>query len=331
VSLAALIAFLLGGALTAYAVFGGADLGAGILALLAREQEEERDAIAAAIGPVWEANHVWLIFSITILFSAFPAAFGALGTELLAPLTVALLAIVARSVAFGVRDTPGVSGRARGLVGRVFGAASFVAAFAFGAVAGGLVQVSSSPRLGSARIPQVPWSGPFALLIGALAAAICAQLASTFVAVKLVSSRQHRLAERFRARGLQSGTVTFLLSLAAPALAAAAAGGLWHRLVGPALPVVIVGEAAVVVSLLALRRRRYRLARGCTAVTAVALLWGWFIAQAPHLIGRQLTFHAAAATHAALFAIAIASAVVLVLVLPATYALFALFAQPERT
>ena len=95
-SLPALIAIVLGVSLTVYGLFAGADFGAGILDLLAGSRDAERDTIAATIGPVWEANHVWLIFSITLLFSAFPTAFSALGTALLAPLTITLLAIPAR-------------------------------------------------------------------------------------------------------------------------------------------------------------------------------------------------------------------------------------------
>ena len=120
-SLPALIAILLGLSLTAYALFAGADFGAGILDLLAGSRDAERRAIAATIGPVWEANHVWLIFSITLLFSAFPAAFSALGTALLAPLTIALLAIVLRSVALGLRASPGTTVRVHAMLSRLFG------------------------------------------------------------------------------------------------------------------------------------------------------------------------------------------------------------------
>src|SRR6201989_2165255 len=141
-SLPALIALILGLSLTAYALFAGADFGAGILDLLARHRDAERRAIAATIGPVWEANHVWLIFSITILFSAFPAAFSALGTALLAPFTVALLAIVLRSAALGLRSNPGAQARSQLVLGRLFGWASIVAPFAFGTVAGGLAVAS---------------------------------------------------------------------------------------------------------------------------------------------------------------------------------------------
>src|SRR6202012_834290 len=106
-SLPALIAIGLGFALTAYAVLAGADFGAGILDLISGHSPEQRSALAHTIGPLWEANHVWLIFSITILFSAFPIGFAALGTVLLAPFTLALLAIVLRSAALGLRSNPG--------------------------------------------------------------------------------------------------------------------------------------------------------------------------------------------------------------------------------
>ncbi|OAI39436.1 hypothetical protein AYO39_02860 [Actinobacteria bacterium SCGC AG-212-D09] len=328
-SLPALIAVLLGVSLTAYALFAGADFGGGILDLLSGNRGEDREAIAATIGPVWEANHVWLIFSITILFSAFPVAFSALGTALLAPLTIALLAIVLRSVALGLRASPRGPGRSQVLLSRLFGAASLVAPFAFGVVAGGLAQVSSSRALGAAAVPDIPWTSTFALTTGALAAVLCAQLAACFVALRLSASDDPRLAEQFRRRGLQSGACVLLLGLVAPAIAATAAPSVWHRLIGPALPLVLVGLAAAALSPLALSRRRYALARGACLVTGAAVLWGWFVSQGPHLIGTRLTIHTAAATHAALISIAVAGGLVLLLVLPAMYLLFAVFARPE--
>ena len=235
-SLPALIAVVLGVSLTAYALFAGADFGAGILDLVIGNRDAERGAIAATIGPVWEANHVWLIFSITILFSAFPAAFSALGTALLAPLTIALLVIVLRSAALGLRARPGTTARARARLSRLFGAASLVAPFMFGTVAGALAAVSSSPRLGVPPVPHIPWTGAFALATGALAAALCAQLAASFVALGAVRSGELRLAEHFRVRGLQSGACVLLLALAAPLVATATApaastrrSGRWGR------------------------------------------------------------------------------------------------------
>jgi cytochrome d ubiquinol oxidase subunit II len=329
VSLPALIAVLLGVSLTAYALFAGADFGAGILDLLAGSRDAERQAIAATIGPVWEANHVWLIFSITILFSAFPAAFSALGTALLAPLTIALLAIVLRSAALGLRASPGTPARARAMLSRLFGAASLIAPFMFGAVAGALAAVSSSTPLGAPPVPSIPWTGAFALIIGALATALCAQLAASFVALGMVRTGESRLAEHFRVRGLQSGAWVLVLALAALPVAAASAPAVWHRLVGEALPLVIVGLGAGAMAVLASWRRRYLLARGACLLTGATVLWGWFVSQAPNLIGARLTIHSAAATHAALVSMAIAGGVVLLLVLPAMYLLFSVFSRPE--
>jgi cytochrome bd ubiquinol oxidase subunit II len=329
VSLPALIAILLGVSLTAYALFAGADFGAGILDLLAGSRDAERGAIAATIGPVWEANHVWLIFSITLLFSAFPAAFSALGTALLAPLTIALLAIVLRSAALGLRASPGTPARARAMLSRLFGAASLLAPFMFGIVAGALAAVSSSPRPGASPVPHIPWTGAFALTTGGLAVALCAQLAAGFVALGAVRSGEPRLAEHFRTRGVQSGACVLLFALASPLVAAATAPAVWHRLIGPALPLVLVGLGAGAMSLLATWRRRYLLARAASLSTGAAILWGWFVSQAPRLIGPHLTIHSAAATPAALVSIAIAAGVVLLLVLPAMYLLFNVFARPE--
>jgi cytochrome bd-type quinol oxidase subunit 2 len=166
-------------------------------------------------------------------------------------------------------------------------------------------------------------------VIGALAAALCAQLAASFTALGMVRSGEERLAERFRLRGIQSGACVLLLSLAAPAVAATTAPAVWQRLSGPALPIVIIGLAAAAMSLLANWQRRYLLARGASLLTGAAVLWGWFVSQAPHLIGTRLTIHTAAATHSALVSIAVAGGAVLLLVLPAMYLLFAVFARPE--
>lgn len=332
-SLAAVIAVGLGFVLTAYAILAGGDFGAGILDLASRKSPMQRDAIARTIGPLWEANHVWLIFAITITFSAFPAGFAALGTALLVPLTLAVMAIVVRGVAFGLRaEASGDGARSAGPLGLVFGVGSIAAPFLFGASAGALAQVSSSQH-GATTIPSLPWTGLFAGSVGLFAVALCAHLAASFVAHRLERGGQPRLAEHFRRRGLQTGT--WLLALSALSMLAAAwkAPALWHQLSTTALPLLVVGLLATVVSLIALVRRRYLIARGATALAAGAIVWGWLIAQSPRLIGARLTIHTAAATPPALTALAIAGAAVLIAVLPAFYLLYALFARqsPEVT
>ncbi|HEY8769130.1 MAG TPA: cytochrome d ubiquinol oxidase subunit II [Thermoleophilaceae bacterium] len=326
-----LIAIGLGLSLTAYAVFAGADFGAGILDLTFGNSPEQRTAIARTIGPLWEANHVWLIFSITILFSAFPIAFAALGTALLAPFTLALLAIVVRGVAFGLRAEPGGQARSERLLGRAFGAGSVAAPLLFGASAAALAQETSSAH-GAASAPSLPWTGLFAGTAGLLAVALCAHLAASFMTLRLQRAGQPASTERFRRRGLQTGASVLALSLLALIVAAWKAPALWHRLSTAALPMLVIGLLATLISLYALVRRRYPLARGATMLAAAAIVWGWIIAQSPRLIGT-LTVHTAAATHAALTALAIAGGAVLVAVLPAFYLLYVLFGRlsPEVT
>jgi cytochrome bd ubiquinol oxidase subunit II len=316
-SLPALLALLLGLSLTAYALLAGADFGAGILDLLAGRRSPDRSVIANAIGPIWEANHVWLIFSITILFSAFPAAFSALGTGLLAPVTIALLAIGLRGAAWGLRSGQDTSSRAYVRLSRLFGVASLVAPLLLGAVAGGLAEVSSSTAIDQGGSLSIPWTGGFAITSGLLAVCLCVQLAATFLAARLQRGRQVGAAERFRRRALQSGLSVSVISIAGLAIAASSAPTLADRLMTAALPIVVAGFAALGLSLVTLARRRYRVARGATLVSAALLVWGWFIAQSPRLIGPRFTIASSAASHAALVAVAIALGVVLIAVIPA--------------
>ena len=328
-SLAALIAIGLGFTVTAYAVLAGADFGAGILDLTAGQSSQQRAAIARTIGPLWEANHVWLIFAITVLFSAFPTGFAALGTALLAPFTLALMAIVVRGVAFGLRSeasghqTPGAT-----LLDWAFGAGSVAAVLLFGASAGALAQVSSSAR-GPATVTSLPWTGLFAITVGLLAVALCAHLAATFMTHRLKRTGQPGLAQRLRRRGLHTGASVLSLSVLALVVAAWKAPALWHRLSTAALPLLVIGILATVASIYALGRRSDAFARGAATLMMAAVVWGWLIAQSPRLIGSRLTITNAAATHPALTALAIAGAAVLVAVLPAFYLLYVLFGRPS--
>jgi cytochrome d ubiquinol oxidase subunit II len=327
-SQADLIAIGLGVALTAYAVFAGADFGGGVLDFTFGHDAEARIALARAIGPLWEAHHVWLIFSITILFSAFPTGFAALGTVLLAPLTLALMAIVVRGVSFGLRANAGGQSRSDTLLGRAFGIASVAAPLLLGASAAAVAQVSgSAPPSGTPL--SVPWTGLFAGLSGLLAVALCAHLAATVMANRLQHTRQTRLAECFRRRGLQTGTALLGLSVLGLLAAAWKAPSLWDRLSGTALPLLALGLIATAASLLGLARRRYLMARVATMLATGAIVWGWLVAQSPRLLGTRLTIHTAAATAPALTALLIAGAVVLIAVLPAFYLLYVLFASPS--
>jgi cytochrome bd ubiquinol oxidase subunit II len=325
--LALALATLLGLSITAYAIFAGADFGAGILDLFACARRSERAVIADTIGPLWEANHVWLIFSITLLFSAFPAAFAALGTALLAPLTVTLVALVFRAAALGLRSSGELQAPRGWRLSRLFGAASVTAPFLFGAVAGGVAQVSSSGSPGATVAPTVPWLSVFALITGALAVTLCTQLAASLLALRMTRAGRAKLASRFRRSGLQSSAAAVALSALALSAANWKAPALSHRLLGPALPMIVIGFVATATSALGFSLRSYRLARGATMLSVAAVIWGWILAQSPHLIG-SLTIHTAAASHAALTAVVLAVGVTLVTVLPAMFLLFGVSARP---
>ncbi len=208
------------------------------------------------------------------------------------------------------------------------GLASLIAPFAFGTIAGGLAEASFTVPSRGTEASAIPWSSPFTLVVGVLAVAVCAQLAAGFVTLRCTSSGQPAAAERFCARALRSAVAVLLLMLLALMVAALSAPALWHRLVGVALPAVVGGLAAETLALVALARRSHRVAHAAGVGSAVLLLWGWFIAQAPHIAGPRLTLHTAAAAHPALVAAALAVGAVLVVVIPAFLFLFTLFSRP---
>ena len=240
-----------------------------------------------------------------------------------------LLAIVARGAAFGLRSSLDGQTGPHVQLSRLFGAASALAPLAFGLVAGGLAQASSVRSV--ARGPaSVPWTSPFAIVVGLLAICLCVQLAATFMAGRLAAGGRGELAERFRARALQAGAGSLLLAVGGLIVADADAPGLFARLTHAALPLVVLALACLVLSLLAMLSRRHAVARAGSLLAGAALVWGWFVAQSPHLVGPLLTIHTAAATRPALIAVAIACGAVLLGVIPAMFLLYSMFARPSQ-
>ena len=298
--------------LTAYAVLGGADFGAGVLHLLApagRRGARRQRAIARAMGPVWEANHVWLIFFLTGLLTVFPAAFSALGAALLVPATLALAGIVVRGAAFAFGGGLGPADRARRPVQIAFGVASAATPVLFGAAAAGLARqrlaVDAGGRVRSGGGAAL-WIGPFQLEVGLLALAACAALGAAVLTVASGRAGERGLARAVRAQAVRATAATAALAVAGIALAAVAARPLFDGLAGRALPAVLVAAAAFAVALGALRRERDHLARGALVVAVAGLVWGWGLAQFPRLVGRDVTVASAAAAPAELHAVAIA-------------------------
>ena len=313
------LALVMLGALALYAVLGGADFGGGVWDLLARGPRApgERRLIERAMAPVWEANHVWLILVIVLLFSAFPPAFAALGMRLHAPLVLALVGIVLRGSAFVFRQYGG-GGPAARRWGHVFAAASAATPLFFGLV---LAAVTS----GSGR-----WLGWFPVAVGALAVALCAYLAAVYLTGE-PDGADH--AEDFRRRAVRAWLAVCALAGLAALAAAAEAPDFAGRLFGRAPGQVLVAGTALcaLAALLALVRRRYRLARLAAAAQVTGVVLGWGAGQYPLLIAPDIAIRAAASppqTLRLLFPVLVIGALV---VLPSLYWLLRVFkAGPGR-
>ncbi len=310
---------------TAYALLAGADFGGGIWDLAAHgpRREAQRAAIATAMGPVWEANHVWLIFLIVLLFTAFPGGFGALSTALYMPFTFALLGIVLRGAAFAFRAHARDAAGAQARWGRAFGAASVITPFflgtAVGAVASGRIRVVGGQVVsGFWR----PWLGPFPLACGALALALCAYLAAVYLTVETDGA----LREDFRRRALVAGGAVAVIATIALPLARLDAPTVWAELAwGRGTPLTGAAIAISLVSLGALRLHHYQVARGAAVAEVATILWAWTTAQYPYLIVPGIRLADAAAPRATLTAFLISAGVGMLLLLPALWLLFAVF------
>jgi len=318
----ALVALL---ALVAYAVFGGADFGGGVWDLLATgsRAQAQRVAIAAAMGPVWEANHVWLIFLIVILFTAFPSAFAVLSVALFWPFHLVLAGVVLRGAAFVFSVHGHVVGRTPISWGAGFGAASVVTPLVLGASLGAVSTGGIRVVNGTVdRASEWAWLSPLPLVIGALALAVCAYLA----AVYLIIETEGPLRDDFRRRAFVTWFVAGVLSLSALALTRLVAPYLWQGLTGgPAALFVGIGIVLAPASVVSLVVGRYYLARVAAVAQVVLLLTGWALALSPYLVYPDITLIAAAAPSPTLAFVLLTVPVGLALVIPSLWFLYHVF------
>lgn len=319
--------------LIAYAVLGGADFGAGIWNLFAIGPQAKRQSqlINKALGPVWEANHVWLIFLIVGLFTAFPSAFATLSIVLFVPLTIALIGIVLRGSGFIFRtyaiDTAGPTAR---WWSRVFSTASLVTPFFLGAsaaaVASGRIEAANGnvqADLGST------WTTPFALTIGAMAISLCASLAAVYLTVEARNDHEESLAEMYRLRAIMAGAVTAVLGALGLLLSPSEAPILWQGLLTRALPVVIATMLIGLATAASLFFRKYNLARILIILETAFLLGSWGLSQYPFIIPPHVTIDSAANDPNVIVALLISIGIGMLLVLPALYYLFSVFKLPN--
>jgi len=317
------------GGMMAYALLGGADFGGGVWDLFAwgERKREQRLAVQRAMGPVWEANHVWLIFILVVLFTCFPQGYSALSVALFVPFHVALAGIMLRGASFVFRSYQSRQEEAAAETsawGIVFGVASIITPIllgvAFGVVTEGGIRVGADGRVVLAR--ALPWLSPYCVANGLLALAACAYLA----AVYLTNETTGDLREDFRVRAMFAGTATALLAGLVLLFARQEANWFFQRLfLVRTLPVLAAGLVCFAGSAWAVYTHRYALSRIFAAGEIGLLLLGWGLAQYPFLIYPDMAFVEVAAPLATLQFVVLSLPLGAALLVPSLWLLFTVF------
>lgn len=334
-TLAEVLAAVLWLGVTLYALFGGADFGAGFWDLTAGGAERgasKRKLIEHSIGPVWEANHVWLIFVLVVMWTCFPPLFGAVASTLWIPLTLAAFGVIARGSSFAFRKVATDIGHQR-IFGGGFALSSVMTPFFLGAAAGAVASGRVPPGVGQGDA-VTSWWNPVSIMTGILAVVVCAYLAAVYLTADARRSGEPELIAQFRLRALAAGVAAGIIAAAGLVLLHNDAPSLAHGLAHRALPLVIVSGLAGLASLALLYLGHFLTARLTAALAVAAVLWAWAVAQYPYLLNPGLTISQAAANHtvlvATLFSLAIGAAVLV----PSLIWLYVLFqrnpAQAER-
>jgi cytochrome d ubiquinol oxidase subunit II len=316
--------------LIAYGLFGGADFGAGIWDLLAggtKRGQRQRDLIEHSIGPVWEANHVWLIFVLVVLWTAFSGAFAAVTTTLYAPLTLAAFGMIARGAAFAFRKSIRTLGMRR-FLGASFALSSLITPYFLGAVVGGVASGRVPPGLAAGDV-VTSWVNPTAVLGGVMAVLVCAYLAAVFLCADALREGQPDLADEFRTRALGTAAVTGIVGLAGFFVLEYDAPLLFDGLTGRGLPVIVLSVLAGVAAIVLLVMRRFAWARISSALAVATILIGWAAAQYPYVLPPALTIEEAARGRTTLVAMLVSLVLGSLILLPSLYYLYSLFQRPQ--
>jgi cytochrome d ubiquinol oxidase subunit II len=307
IGLAEVVAAVLLALLNAYVLMGGADFGGGTWDLLAAgpRRDAQRQLIASTIGPIWEANHVWLVFVVVVCFTAFPAAFAGIAITLHVPLALMLIGIVMRGSAFIFRSYGSRDSSARLQWGHIFAVSSAVTPILLGIVVGAI----STDAVGRA-IANVgsgsfftefvaPWFAPFPIAVGVMALTLFAMLAATYLTV---AADNAEVREDFRRRAVGSALAAIAAAVITLRLARDDAPFMHRGVLGSSWSALLLTATAIAaaVTIWALWRRHFSLARVAAAAEVSLILWGWGAAQFPYLVPPTITIRSAAAPHGTL-------------------------------
>jgi cytochrome bd ubiquinol oxidase subunit II len=322
---AAAVGGILLASVTLYAVLGGADFGGGLWDLLAggdRRGRAPRRLIEESIAPVWEANHVWLVFDLVIFWTAFPHAFAAVMTAAALPLWFALLGIVLRGAGFAFRkEADGLS--LQRVFGAIFAFSSLLTPFFMGTVVGAIATGRIPVDASHASLPA--WTSATSLLTGFLFVGACGYLAAVYLVGEAARRADRQLQAYFTRRAQAAGIMAGALSLAALAGLHGSDPALFSRLTGRALPLVILAGVCGLAVLALLTVGRPKGVRVIAAIGVAAVVWGWGVAQYPVLLpGTAVTLSNAGAPDATLVAIVVLFVVAVVIVGPSFALLYSL-------
>jgi cytochrome d ubiquinol oxidase subunit II len=309
---------------TFYALFGGADFGGGFWDLIAGDAERgerPRALIQRSLTPVWEANHVWLIFILVVLWTAFPPAFSAVMTTLYVPIALAAVGIVLRGCGFAFRKSiEGLS--ARRAAGATFALSSVLTPFFMGTVVGAIAS-GNVPAAGDGDAFS-SWLEPLPLLTGAMFVATGAYLSAVFLVGDARRAGAADLERYFVRRALAAAAVAGVAAAIGLVELHAEARYVFDRLVSQGLPLVIASAACGLALLALLLRGARKPLRPLAAGAVVAVIWGWGVAQFPYLLPTSLTIGEAAAPDATMTVVFVVFAIAAVLVLPSLGLLYVL-------
>ena len=319
-----IIAGVMVASLVLYALLGGADYGGGVWDLFAfgPRARAQRTLIADAISPVWEANHVWLILVVVVLFTAFPPAFATIATALHIPITLLLIGIVLRGTAFTFRTYDVQRDDVQRRWSLLFSIASIITPILLGTTLGAIA--SGTIRSEGVTSFFRSWMAPFPFAVGFFALALFAFLAAVYLTVE---ARERELQEDFRTRALLAGVAVGLLALTvfilaktgAPTVRAGISRSWW------ALGLHLFTAISAIGAFVTLWTRRYRVARVCAAAQVTLILLGWAFAQFPNLVEPDITITSAAAPQITLELLLGALAAGAILLFPSYYYLFRIF------
>ena len=286
-----LLASVIVASLALYAISGGADFGAGVWDLLCGGpfKEEQKELVANAIRPIWEANHIWLIFILVLLFSGFPRAFSSIMVALFIPILLMLVGIILRGSSFVFRAYSTIDSRMQRTYAYLFSVASCITPFFLGVVLGCLSDDSVFVVDGlSINGYLFNWVNPFPITIGLFTLALFAFLAATYLTVE---APNQSLQQSFRSRAIAAGGIAGCLASLAFILtnwyARVLRYGFLHGKLARCSE--IAAGIALIVAVIALFKNHFRLARMMAAIYAFAIVVGWATAQYPYIARPNLT------------------------------------------